>query len=144
MIKKHKYYVRASFTLEAAAIYPFTIILIFSFIFLAFFLHDKTLAHAKLMKTVYMTNVSLSEKATLEDITKYSLEDLEKHTFTESTFYVDKQENSENTYLITTYHNNTFLPYIDKVSESSVTLPDAEICRKINYYQSLYLVAKGE
>ncbi len=141
-MKAKKFYVKASFTLEAAAIYPFVMILLFSFIFLGFYVHDKNLAHSKLIKNLYYHPVSLSSDTSIEDIETLTINKLTNYTFTESNFSVEVP--STHTYKIITIHNNTFLPYLDKISSSSVSLPAGGICRKINYYQSLYLLAKGE
>lgn len=142
--KKSKYYVSASFTLEAAITYPFTIVLIFSFIFLAFYIHDKNLAHAKLMKSMYADDISLSGAPSFENIKEYTVYDLGTYTFTEGVFEVNKKDYSDTSYVITTYHNNTFIPYMGSISASYVNFPGTELCRKINSYQSLYLLAKGE
>ena len=141
MVRK-KYYVKASFSLEAAVIYPFTIILIFSFIFLGFYVHDKNLAHSKLIKSLYHEPVSLSTNDSIENIEALATSDLINYTFTESAFFVETPDT--HTYKIITTHNNTFLPYLNNKSSSMVTFPAGGICRKINYYQSLYQLVKGE
>ncbi|MBE5940435.1 MAG: hypothetical protein E7266_08565 [Lachnospiraceae bacterium] len=133
-----------SFTIEAAVIYPLTILLIFSFIFLSFFIHDKIIAHSGLMTGIYSGSISLSAPPNTNHISDYVSYVSDNHSIMKYTFSFKSSDIQGLSYETDCIHSNTFIPYIDTFSKASASLGGGNICRRVNLYHSLYLLSKGD
>lgn len=135
-----------SFTVEAAIIYPFSIIIILSMILLSFYLHDLVICHSALIKNGYGKTVFLSCNYEEKNINETIIKNINSESTLPGNYnlFIKHIDNSINYNLTANYHisfnniNNICSPkFLPGAPDFSINIRGSNLCRRINFYKSI-------
>lgn len=135
-----------SFTVEAAIIYPFAIIIILSMILLSFYLHDLVICQGALIKNSYGKTVILSYNYEEDNINESIIKNINSESTLPGNYNLSIKhiDNSINYNLTANYHisfnsiKNICSPkYFPGVTDFSINIRGSNLCRRINFYKSI-------